>query len=242
MNQMSLLLLALFAIILPFTPQSSLSTKPEIHSPLKIAFNITSIANSIQLSNFMMSDIGMFYSVISDKQIDLDERNLINKIKDDQKNTMSSFIDKNASNETIIFANLNYNTTYFIYYFGEAFLTKQYTQIMCISIKTQERQVYVNQFVSSHFDQACTAIITMLFIFSLFLFFKKLEEERILESTIDERLDFYQSQTPKDNNLPKQEVSYLVFILLSILVNPKQSIFSFLGKEFFRKIIQGNIF
>ena len=213
---MKLLLFVMFSTFLPFIPQQSFFNKAEVYLPLEIGTSVTSMANSIHLSNITMSEVGFFYSIISDKKIDLNEENLIKKFKDDKEMFLSTFVDQNTSNETLIFTNLKYNSTYFIYYFGESFMRQERSQIEVVKIMTQDKRVFVNHFGSGFSDQISTAIITILFIFSLFLFFKKLEEERILESNNEERSDFYQTPTPKENGpLFKHEVSQFHFIFFS---------------------------
>lgn len=213
---MNLLLLAILVSIPSFVPELSIDEKPEIFPPLEISLSITSVENSVRLSNITMSEFGFFYVIISDKQLESNEGDIINKINENKERVLSSFIDQENSSENLIFTNLNYNQTYFVYYFGVCFMRPEKSQVKLTIIKTPEKHLFTHHFVSGNVDQACTAIITILFIFSLFLFFKKLEEERIFELSQEERSDFYYTTTTKeDTPFPKQEVNIIFKALLS---------------------------
>jgi len=190
-----LLIFGILLVLLKSLSKEDFLYESSTQQPPEVSLNAISSTNSISLRNITMSEYGTVYVYLSLQSMQLHHQGLMQKISDDRQKYWHRVLECKEMNASLTFANLQSNTTYYVYYFGESFMNQQRSEIQTLAVQTKINEISKNYLTSTKVDQACTMIIAVLFMLSLFLFFKKLEEEKFLEVTPGEFHDPY--STPK---------------------------------------------
>jgi len=203
---MNLLIFGVLFVFLKTLSREDFLYESNPYRPPEVALNAISATNSISLRNITTSESGTLYVYLSLKPAEFHHQSLMQKISEDRQHYWSRMLDCKDMNGSVTFGSLQSNTTYYIYYFGESYMTQQKSEIQSVVLQTKLNELSKNYMSSTRVDQACTMIIAVLFMLSLFLFFKKLEEEKFLEVTPGEYYDPYCTPSKGEATCSSKEV------------------------------------
>ena len=178
------------------------SSHPSIQKSHEVGFEATPKLNSILLNNVTFSEYGTIYLLLLQEKTIFDYNTLIQRIAASPSNSFQQKIDSTTKNLTIELSGLRRNTTYHLYYFGENYIDQARTKLKVIPITTKINEP-IRVYMPNYIDQFFTLMLPILFVVCLFLYFKKLDEEKDKNESKSDCMDVCSSyRSPAYNTSP----------------------------------------